>query len=139
MRKGENGVVLLSGDNPQIAKGDGDAVVQSYIDAIPGWKQEAMRKLDALVVKTLPDVKKAMRWNSAFYSMEGQGYFMAVHMTKNYVKAALFFGAQLDPVPPVTSKDKNTRYFHIYEAEAPSEAQIADWIRQAAAIPGWKP
>lgn len=129
--------VLLSGGNPQIPKGDGDAPVQAYIAAMPGWKQEAGRALDTLIVRTLPDVKKAVKWNSPFYGVEGQGWFLGFHCFTKYIKVTFFRGTSLDPLPPVASKDANARYFHIYESEPIDEAQVASWIRQAAAIPGW--
>jgi hypothetical protein len=128
---------LLSGDNPQVAKGDGDAPVQAYIAAIPGWKRDAARRLDALITRTVPGVRKAVKWNSPFYGVEGQGWFVSFHCFTNYLKVAFFRGASLAPVPPVDSKDKNTRYVHIHEDDAPDEAQLAKWIKQAAAIPGW--
>ncbi|WP_082766404.1 DUF1801 domain-containing protein [Paramesorhizobium deserti] len=131
--------VLLSGGNPQIAKGDGDAPVQAYIAAMPSWKSEAGRRLDALIVRTVPDVQKAVKWNSPFYGIEGQGWFLSFHCFAKYIKVAFFRGASLNPVPPVDSKDKNTRYFHIYENEQIDEEQVANWIRQAAALPGWIP
>ena len=133
----KTGVVLLSGDNPQIAKGDGDAPVQAYIAAIPGWKRDAAARLDALITRTVPDVRKAVKWNSPFYGVEGQGWFVSFHCFTKYLKVAFFRGAALTPVPPVESKDKNTRYVHIYQDDAPDEAQLAKWIKQAAAIPGW--
>ena len=130
---------LLSGGNPQIAKGDGDVPVQAYIAAMPGWKREAGRRLDALIVRTSPDVRKAVKWNSPFYGIEGQGWFLSFHCFTKYIKVAFFRGASLSPVPPVGSKDKYTRYFHICEGDQPDEAQMASWIRQAAALPGWVP
>jgi hypothetical protein len=129
--------VLLSGGNPQIPKGDGDAPVQAYIAAMPGWKQDAGRTLDALIVRTLPDVKKAVKWNSPFYGVEGQGWFLGFHCFTKYIKVTFFRGTSLDPLPPVASKDANVRYFHIHEGEPLDEAQVTSWIRQAAAIPGW--
>jgi hypothetical protein len=128
---------LLSGGNPQIAKGDGDAPVQAYIAAMPGWKRAMGEQLDALIVRTLPDVAKAVKWNSPFYGVEGQGWFLSLHCFNRYIKLAFFRGQQLDPLPPVASKDANTRYFHIHEDEPLDEAQLTDWIRQAAKIPGW--
>lgn len=130
---------LLSGGNPQIAKGDGDAPVAAYIAAMPGWKQAIGQQLDALVERTVPGVRKAVRWNSPLYGVEGQGYFLGVHCLTRYVKLAFFRGAMLDPVPPEGSKDPNTRYFHIHEGAPFDEAQLAAWIRQAAAVPGWQP
>jgi len=131
--------VLLSGGNPQIPKGDGDGPVQAYIAAMPGWKHDAGKRLDALVVRTLPDVKKAVKWNSPLYGVDGRSWFLGVHCFDRYIKLAFFRGAQLRPEPPVGSKDPNTRYFHIYEDKPVDEEQLADWIRQAAAIPGWIP
>lgn len=130
---------LLSGGNPQIPKGDGDAPVQAYIAAMPGWKQDVGRRLDALIVETLPDVQKAVKWNSPLYGVAGQGWFLGLHCITRYVKIAFFRGAALVPEPPVGSKDPNTRYVHIHEDEAWDEAQFADWVRQAAARPGWVP
>jgi hypothetical protein len=130
---------LLSGGNPQIAKGDGDAPVQAYIAAMPGWKSEAGRRLDTLIERVVPDVRKAVKWNSPLYGIEGQGWFLGVHCFTRYVKLAFFRGASLSPVPPVTSKDARTRYFHIHEHDPLDEALLADWIRQAAALPGWVP
>lgn len=137
--KKDSEVVLLSGGNPQIAKGDGDGPVQAYIAAMPDWKSEAGAWLDALIVRTVPDVRKGVRWNSPFYGVEGQGWFIGFHCFTKYIKVTLFFGAKLDPVPPVGSKDPNARYFHIYEDERPHEAQIVSWVKQASAIPGWLP
>lgn len=132
-------VVLLSGGNPQIAKGDGDAPVQAYIAAMPGWKSAAGKALDALIERTVPGVEKAVRWNSPFYGLPGQGWFLSYHCFTKYIKITFLRGARLDPLPPVGSKDPDTRYLHIVEDELVDEAQLADWIRQAAAIPGWKP
>jgi len=128
---------LLSGGNPQIAKGDGDGPVQAYIAAMPGWKRDAGRSLDALIARTVPGVKKAVKWNSPFYGVEGQGWFLSFHCFNRYVKVSFFRGASLDPPPPVDSKDKNVRYVHLHEDEQLDEALMANWIRQAAALPGW--
>jgi len=132
---------LLSGGNPQIPKGEGDAPVQAYIAAMPGWKSEAGRKLDQLVEKTVPGVRKAVKWNSPFYGVEGpegfRGWFLSFHVFTRYIKVTFFRGAELEPLPPVGSKDPNTRYLHIEEGEPVDEKQLAEWIRQAAAIPGW--
>ena len=130
---------LLSGGNPQIAKGDGDAPVRAYIAAMPDWKSEAGRRLDALVERTVPGVAKAVKWNSPLYGIAGQGWFLGVHCFAKYIKVAFFRGAQLDPVPPVTSKDENTRYVHIHEGEQIDDELMTSWIRQAAALPGWTP
>lgn len=129
--------VLLSGGNPQIPKGDGDRPVQAYIAAMPGWKSDVGRRLDALIVQCVPDVRKAVRWNSPFYGVEGQGWFLSFHCITKYVKVGFFRGASLDPPPPVGSKDPQMRYFHIHEGDAIDEELVAGWIRQAAAIPGW--
>lgn len=128
---------LLSGGNPQIAKGEGDAPVQAYIAAMPGWKQDAGRWLDGLIVRTVPDVRKAVKWNSPFYGVEGQGWFLSYHCMTRYIKLAFFSGALLEPPPPVASKDPNTRYVHIFEDERPDDERLASWIRQAADLPGW--
>lgn len=128
--------VLLSGGNPQIAKGDGDAPVQAYIAAMPGWKRDVGRWLDALIVRTVPGVQKAVRWNSPFYGIEGQGWFLGVHCISKYVKVAFFRGAAFRPLPPVESKQKDVRYFHIHEGDTPDEALVASWIKQAAERPG---
>ncbi|VTT98245.1 histidine kinase : Histidine kinase OS=Cupriavidus sp. SK-4 GN=CF68_03525 PE=4 SV=1: DUF1801 [Gemmataceae bacterium] len=128
--------VLLSGGNPQVAKGDGDAPVQAYIAAMPGWKRDVGRWLDALIVRTVPGVQKAVRWNSPFYGVEGRGWFLGVHCITKYVKVAFFRGASLSPVPPVESKQKDVRYFHIHEGDTPDEALVASWITQAAELPG---
>jgi hypothetical protein len=130
---------LLSGGNPQIAKGDGDAPVQAYIAVMPGWKRDAGRRLDALIVRTLPGVRKAVKWNSPLYGVEGQGWFLGVHCFAKYIKVAFFRGAALHPVPPVSSKDKDTRYFHIHEDDQLDEELLAGWIRQASELPGWVP
>ena len=134
-----SGPILLSGGNPQIAKGDGDAPVQAYIVAMPGWKRDVGHRLDALIERTVPEVKKAVKWNSPFYGLEGQGWFLNFHCFSKYVKLAFFRGASLDPLPPVESKDQNTRYFHIHEDGVFDEQLVANWIRQAAALPGWIP
>jgi hypothetical protein len=130
-----NEVTLLSGGNPQIAKADGDAPVQAYIAAMPGWKRDAGRRLDQLIERTVPSVKKAVRWNSPFYGVEGQGWFLSYHCFEKYIKVSFLRGAKLDPLPPVESKDPNTRYYHIFETEF-DEASLTGWIRQAAAVPG---
>lgn len=127
---------LLSGGNPQIAKGDGDAPVQAYIAAMPGWKRDVGRRLDALIVRTVPSVRKAVRWNSPFYGIEGQGWFLAFHCFTNYLKVTFLRGTSLRPLPPVESKDPNTRYFHIHEDDQLDEELVASWIRQASELPG---
>ena len=131
--------VLLSGGNPQIPKGDGDAPVQAYIAAMPGWKSDAGHRLDALIGRTVPGVRKAVKWNSPFYGVEEQGWFLSFHCYTRYIKLAFFRGAALRPPPPVESRDENTRYFHIHEDDALDEALLARWIRQASELPGWSP
>jgi hypothetical protein len=128
---------LLTGGNPQIAKADGDAPVQAYIAAMPGWKREIGRRLDALIVRTVPGVRKAVKWNSPFYGIEGQGWFLGLHTFTRYVKVAFFRGTSLRPVPPGASKSKDTRYIDIHEGEEFDEAQMANWVKQAAALPGF--
>jgi hypothetical protein len=130
---------LLAGGNPQIAKADGDAPVRAYISAMPGWKRDVGRRLDALIVRTSPGVRKAVKWNSPFYGIEGQGWFLNFHCFTNYVKVAFFRGTSLRPVPPGESKHKEVRYLDIREGDQLDEAQMATWIRQAAALPGWVP
>jgi hypothetical protein len=137
-RKGEKaGVALLSGGNPQIAKGDGDAPVQAYIAAMPGWKSNLGKRLDALIVRNVPNVRKAVKWNSPFYGVEGQGWFLGLHCFSKYVKLAFFRGASLQPLPPGPSKDKDTRYVDIYEGDELDEALLGSWVKQAAALPGF--
>ncbi len=131
------GPVLLSGGNPQIAKADGDAPVQAYIAAMPGWKSDVGRRLDSIIVRTVPDVRKAVRWNSPFYGMEGQGWFLNFHCFAKYVKVAFFKGASLEPVPPGESKDENVRYLDIHEDDKFDEQQFAAWVKQASHLPGW--
>jgi len=127
---------LLSGGNPQIAKGDGDAPVQAYIDAMPGWKRDVGRRLDALIVRTVPSVQKAIKWNSPFYGVEGQGWFLGIHCFTKYIKVAFFRGVLLRPVPPGTSKQKEVRYLDIHETDPLDEAQFTDWVKQASQLPG---
>jgi hypothetical protein len=127
---------LLSGGNPQIAKGHGEAPVQAYIAAMPGWKSEVGRRLDALIDRTVPGVCKAVKWNSPLYGLEGEGWFLGVHVFERYVKVAFFRGASLDPVPPGTSKQNDVRYFHIHEDDQLDEVQLADWVKQASQLPG---
>ncbi|MFL5341609.1 MAG: DUF1801 domain-containing protein [Gemmataceae bacterium] len=127
---------LLAGGNPQIAKGDGDAPVQSYIAAMPGWKRDVGRRLDALIVRTVPGVRKAVKWNTPFYGVEGQGWFLGFHCMTKYVKVAFFRGTSLRPVPPGESKKKEVRYLDIHEHEQLGEAQFADWVKQASQLPG---
>lgn len=130
---------LLSGGNPQIPKGDGDAPVQAYIAAMPGWKRPVGARLDALVVAAVPDVEKAVRWNSPFYRRPGGGWFLSFHCFTRYVKVTFFDGAALDPAPPEASKDPKVRYLHIGEDGAFDEARFTRWLGQTAALPGWVP
>jgi len=130
---------LLAGGNPQIAKADGDAPVQTYIAAIPGWKRDVGRRLDALIARNVPNVRKAVKWNSPFYGIEGQGWFLNFHCFTKYVKVAFFRGRSLRPVPPGESKQEDVRYLDIHEDDQLDEAQMVTWIRQAAALPGWIP
>ena len=130
-------VKLLSGGNPQIAKADGDAPVQAYIAAMPGWKRDLGKRLDALIVRNVPNVRKAVKWNSPLYGIEGQGWFLGLHTFTHYVKVAFFRGTSLRPVPPGASKGKDTRYIDIHEGDELDEAQMANWVKQAAALPGF--
>ncbi|MFT4074457.1 MAG: DUF1801 domain-containing protein [Asticcacaulis sp.] len=127
---------LLSGGNPQIAKGDGDAPVQAYIAAMPGWKNAIGQRLDALITETVPGVRKAVKWNSPFYGMEDKVWFLGIHCYTRYIKLAFFNGAHLVPLPPGASKQKEVRYLDIREDDAIDEAQLTDWIRQASRLPG---
>ncbi|PNX50964.1 MAG: histidine kinase [Thermoplasmata archaeon M9B2D] len=129
--------ILLSGGNPQISKADGDAPVQAYIAAMPDWKRDIGRRLDTLIVRTVPNVHKAVRWNSPFYGIEGNGWFLNFHCFTKYVKVAFFRGASLQPLPPGESKDKEVRYLDIYENAPLDEAQFASWVKQASKLPGW--
>jgi hypothetical protein len=128
---------LLSGGNPQIPKGDGDGPVQDYIAAMPGWKSEVGQRLDKLIERVVPDVRKAVKWNSPHYGVEGKGWFLSVHCFTRYIKIAFFRGASLQPLPPVASKDENTRYYHIHEDDEFDEELLSNWIRQASKLPGW--
>ncbi len=130
--------VLLSGGNPQIAKGYGDAPVQAYIAAMPGWKSDVGRRLDALIVRTVPGVSKAVKWNSPFYGMEGQGWFLNFHCFTKYIKVAFFRGASLSPLPPGASKHRQVRYLDIHEDDQLDEARFAAWVKQASQLPGEK-
>lgn len=130
---------LLAGGNPQIAKGEGEAPVRAYIAAMPGWKRGVGRRLDALIERTVPGLKKAVKWNSPFYGVDGQGWFLSMHTFTNYVKVTFFRGASLRPVPPGASKHEDVRYLDIREDDELDEAQMTSWIRQAADLPGWIP
>jgi hypothetical protein len=127
---------LLAGGNPQIAKGDGDATVRIFIEAMPGWKRDVGRRLDALVEQAVPHVRKAVRWNSPFYGVEGNGWFLGFHCLTKYVKLAFFKGTSLKPPPPVASTQEDVRYFHIHEGDEIDEALLTRWIKQAAKLPG---
>ncbi|MEE1609765.1 DUF1801 domain-containing protein [Microvirga sp. CF3016] len=127
---------LLSGGNPQIAKGYGDAPVQAYIAAMPGWKSDVGRRLDALITRTVPGVHKAVKWNSPLYGIEGRGWFLGIHCFAKYIKIAFFRGALLNPIPPEGSRQKDVRYFHIHENDPLDEAQFAAWVEQASQLPG---
>jgi len=127
---------LLSGGNPQIPKGDGDGPVQAYINAMPGWKHEVGLRVDELIGQTVPDVRKAVRWNSPFYGVEGQGWFLSIHCFTKYVKLTWLNGVSLEPVPPVESKHPDVRYSHIHEDDAIDEAALTSWIDQASRLPG---
>jgi hypothetical protein len=127
---------LLSGGNPQIPKGDGDAPVQAYIAAMPGWKSAIGRRLDALIARTVPGVHKAVKWNSPFYGTEEGSWFLSYHCFAKYIKVAFFRGASLRPAPSVESKHKQVRYLHIHEDEPLDEAQFTDWVKQASKLPG---
>jgi hypothetical protein len=138
--KGQMAPVLLSGGNPQIAKADGDAPVQAYIAAMPGWKSDLGRRLDALIVRNVPQVRKAVKWNSPFYGIEGQGWFLSFHVFTRCVKVTFFSGMSLQPIPRGgTVKSKDARWIDIHEEDSLDEAQMAAWVMQAAALPGWVP
>lgn len=130
------GPTLLSGGNPQIPKGDGNEPVQAYIEAMPGWKHHVGRRLDDLIERTVPNVRKAVRWNSPFYGIEGNGWFLSYHCFTKYVKVVFLRGSSIRPLPPVDSKDPNTRYFHIHENDELDEALMTSWIKQASELPG---
>jgi hypothetical protein len=127
---------LLAGGNPQIARADGDAAVQAYIAAMPGWKRDVGRRLDVLIVRTVPGVRKAVKWNSPFYGVEGRGWFLSFHCFTNYVKVAFFSGTSLRPVPPGESRQKNVRYLDVHEDGPADEDQFAAWVKQASQLPG---
>ena len=138
--KADGKPVLLSGGNPQIAKADGDEAVQAYIAAMPGWKSALGRQLDALIVRTVPQARKAVKWNSPFYGVEGRGWFLSFHVLTRYVKVTFFNGKSLKPMPPgSTPKSGDARWIDLYEDEPLDDRQLAAWIKQAAALPGWTP
>ena len=136
MEEGPDGVILLSGGNPQIAKGDGREPVQAYLDAMPGWKGEVGRHLDALITQEVPTVRHAVRWNSPFYGIDGSGWFFSMHCMTKYVKVTWLNGGELDPPPPEMSKHRRVRYSNIREDDVIDDDQFRDWIRQAAAVRG---
>jgi hypothetical protein len=129
-------VVLLSGGNPQIAKGEGDAPVKAYLAAMPGWKRKLGRRLDSLIVQAVPKVQKAVKWNSPFYGLEGEGWFLSFHCFTRYVKVTFFRGTSLKPVPPGESKHKEVRYLDIHEDVPLDEARFVAWVKQASRLPG---
>jgi len=131
--------VLLTGGNPQIPKGDGDGPVQAYIAAMPGWKRDIGQQLDSLIMTTVPDVQKAVKWNSPFYGLEGKGWFLSFHCFTKYIKLTFFSGASLRPLPPGSSKQKEVRYFDIYESETLDQQTLRNWIKQASELSGWIP
>ena len=131
--------VLLAGGNPQIAKADGDAPVQEYIAAMPGWKKDVGRSLDAVIVRNAPNVQKAVRWNSPFYGIEGNGWFLNFHCFAKYVKVAFFRGTSLNPPPPGESKHEDVRYLNIHENDHLDQELLARWVQQASKLPGWVP
>ena len=125
---------LLSGGNPQIPKGEGDGPVQDYIDAVPGWKQPLVRRIDELIVETVPKVHKAVKWNSPFYGFEGEGWFLNLHCFDAYVKVTFFRGTSLEPMPEGTSKTPETRYYDVREGEL-DEEQLTKWVKAASRLP----
>lgn len=127
---------LLTGGNPQIAKADGDPPVQAYIAAMPGWKRDIGRHLDALIERTVPSVRKAVRWNCPFYGVEGQGWFLSYYCFTKYVKVTFHNGTSLRPLPPVESKHPDVRYFKIHQDEPLDEELVVSWIRQASQLSG---
>lgn len=127
---------LLAGGNPQIPKGDGEAPVEAYLDAMPGWKQDIGRQLDTLILEAVPDVQKAVRWNSPFYGIESSGWFLSFHCFTRYIKVTFLNGSSLDPPPPVDSKHEHVRYLHVSEEDPLDEPQFVDWVVQASQIPG---
>jgi hypothetical protein len=136
MSKKSSKVVLLSGGNPQIAKGEGDATVQAYIAAMPGWKKDVGRRIDELVVRVVPKVRKAVKWNSPFYGMPEKGWFLSFHCFTKYVKLTFFRGTSLRPPPPGESKHPEVRYFNIHEGDQVDRPQLVRWVKQASRLPG---
>ena len=136
LKPGPDGIARLAGGNPQIAKGYGDAVVQRYIAAMPGWQSEVGRRLDAVITQALPNVEKAVKWNSPLYGTETDVWFLGFHCLTRYVKVSFFQGAHLDPVPPGTSKQAHVRYLDIYETDEFDAGRFAEWVKQASLLPG---
>ena len=136
MERGPDGVILLSGGNPQIPKGDGREPVQAYLDAVPDWKGAIGRHLDALITAEVPGARQAVRWNSPFYGIDDNGWFLSLHCFDKYVKVTWLNGARLDPPPPESSKHPNVRYSDIRQHDTIDDDQLRAWIRQAASIPG---
>ena len=132
-----DGPVLLSGGNPQIPKGDGPEPVAAYLAAMPGWKQDVGRRLDAIIERAVPDVRKAVRWNSPFYGVQDLGWFVSYHCFDRYVKVTLLNGSNLDPLPPIDAKDPDTRYVHVHEDDEIDEDLFERWMEQASSLPGW--
>jgi len=137
IKKAKKIPTILAGGNPRIAKGDGDTPVQAYIAKMPGWKRAVGQRLDAVITKAVPKLQKAVKWNSPFYGVEGQGWFLSFHVYTQYVKVAFFNGTALKPMPPGESATKNTRYLDIREGDKIDEAQLAKWAKQAAKLPGF--
>ncbi|MBO9589431.1 MAG: DUF1801 domain-containing protein [Devosia sp.] len=138
LKPNKDGVVLLSGDNPQIAKGFGDEPVAAYLDAVPGWKQSVCREVDALVVKTVPGVKKAVKWNTPLYGLDGETWFLSMHCFKSYVRLTFFRGTDLKPMPAKESKVAGVRYYDVTEAAGIDEKRFVAWVKQAVLLPGEK-
>jgi hypothetical protein len=130
-------VHLLSGGNPQIAKADGHAPVLAYIAAMPDWKRTVGERIDAVIADELPDVERAVKWNSPLWGCPGKGWFLGLHCFKAYVKLAFFNGSALKPQPPVAAADPGTRYLHLHSPTELDDVQFRDWIRQASSLPGW--
>jgi hypothetical protein len=129
---------LLSGGNPQIAKASGDAPVQAYLDALPGWKRATGRWIDAVIVRAVPHVQKAVKWNSPLYGVDGESWFLSVHAFTSFVRVAFFQGTSLEPLPPGASTVRGLRYVDLHEDDALDESRLAAWVKQAAALPGWR-
>ena len=127
---------LLAGGNPQIPKGDGEEPVNAYLRAMPGWKQAVGQRLHDLVVRTVPEVRMAVRWNSPYYGIEGNGWFLSYHCFTRYVRVTWLNGSSLDPPPPGESKHERVRYLDLHEDDEFDDERVASWIRQAAALPG---